>query len=238
MTPEQIAAANAAKNLSPAYEGDPMYTGRGDVSVQFDGAASSFADEGKTGLIYTMTITNTGANAVDRSIALNPGYFTAATDVKDSNGTAVDAIVAEGVIIGTTLALNALVGSGKPKTITEFLGFLKYNPTRFTGLKMLVDNSAQFDNQIYMKQNSPFRNLQDKQIYPNTFKDSTQQDDKRAEIPLDDFQMDNNTTVTTVISAGRTVTYSWFVGAIKNAAFELATKAQVARQNLQRYYGK
>ncbi|MDD5358582.1 MAG: hypothetical protein PHX80_05505 [Candidatus Nanoarchaeia archaeon] len=235
MNPQELAALEAARSLSPAYEGN-VYDGNGDPSIQFEGSASSFADEGKTGLIYSMTITNNGVNAVDRSLALNPGYFSLAAQIKDSTGTAVDAIVTDGTIVGTGTA--ACTGSGKPKTIEEFLAFLKYNPTRFTGLKMLVDDSAQFDNQIYMKQNSPFRNLDDRQIYPNTYKDSTQTDTKRVEIPLEDFQMDNNTTVVTTVSAGRTVTYTFFVGAIKNAAYELATKAQVAREGLARTYGK
>lgn len=237
MTPEQLAAQEAARALTPGfsgYEGDVF--SRNDLGIEFMGGASSFADEGKTGLIYTMTITNNGANAVDRSLALNPGYFTSASDIKDSNGTAVDAIVAEGTIIGA--GVTACTGAGKPKSITEFLAFLKYNPTRFTGLKIKVDDSSQFDNIIYIKQNSPFRNLQDKQITPNTYKDSTQTDDKRVEIPLEDFQMDNNTTVTTVISAGRTVTFSWFVGAIKNQAYELANKAAIARSGMDRTYGK
>jgi hypothetical protein len=228
-------AALAARNLSPAYEGQDLYTGAGDVGVQFEGSASSFADEGKTGLIYTMTITNNAANAIDRSLALNPGYFTSASEIKDSNGSAVAAIVAEGTIVGS--GVTACTGAGKPKSITEFLGFLKYNPTRFTGVKMLVDDAAQFDNTIYIKQNSPFRNLEDRQVYPNVYKDSTQTDTKRVEIPLEDYQMDNNTTVITTISAGRTVTFSWFVGAIKNAAFELAQKAQIGRANAARFYG-
>jgi hypothetical protein len=173
-------------------------------------------------------------------VALCPGYFDAAANVKDSNGVAVAAIITEGTIIGTQGTADRLTGSGKPKSIVDFLGFIKYNPTRFTGVKIQVDNSIQFDEQIYIKQNSPFRNLQDFQIYPNSYKDSTQNDDKRVEIPLDSYQMDNNTTVTTVIQAGRSVTYTWFVGAIKNQAFELANKAEAARANmgLSRGYGK
>lgn len=236
MTPEQIAALNS---LTPGYEGD-LYTGKNDPGISFEGSASSFADEGKTGLIYTMTLTNTETSAVNRSIALCPGYFDAAASIKDSNGTAVAAVITEGTIIGTEGGANRLIGAGKPKSIVDFLGFIKYNPTRFTGLKIQVDNSGQFDEQIYVKQNSPFRNLLDFQIYPNSYKDSTQQDDKRVEIPLDEYQMDNNTTVTTVIQAGRTVTYTWFVGAIKNNAYELAVKAKVARTNMgiARSYGR
>jgi hypothetical protein len=237
MTPEQLKAQQAASVLSPAYEG-ANYTGHGDHAVQFEGAASSFADEGKTGLTFSMKITNTGANAVDALLALNPGYFTLPAQIKDATGTAVAAVVTDGLITGTVVAGTNVQGIGSPKPIVDFLGFLRYNPTRFTGLKMLVDNSAQLDNVIYVKQNSPFRNLEDKQITPSIYKDSTQPDDKRVEIPLEDYQMDNNTTVITTISAGRTVTFTWFVGAILNPAYELASKAKAARANYTRYIGQ
>lgn len=223
-------------NLTPGFAGYEGYNGFGDPSIQFIGNASNFSDEGKSGLTYTMVITNQGASAVDRKLAICPGYFTDAADIKDASGTAVDAIIAQGTIIGAGGTI--CTGAGTPKSITEFLAFIKYNPVRFTGLKMLVDNSAQFDNSIYVKQNSPFRNLQDREITPNVYKDSTQTDDKRVEIPLEQYQMDNNTTVITTISASRKVTLNWFVGAIKNPAYELAVKAAIARNNSERFYGQ
>lgn len=238
MTPEEIAAMNG---LSAAYEGNAVYTGQGDPGLQFNGGASNFADENKTGLNYSMTIANVGANAVDRLIALFPGYLDAAADIKDASGTAVAAIIKESTeVVGTIAGGNNVSAAGLPKSINEFLGFLKHNPTRFTGLKMKVDDAEQFEESIYIKQMSPFRNLTDDFIYPSNFKDSSQNDDKRVEIPLENFQMDNNTIVILKIKAGRTVTLTWFAGAIKNQAYELAVKAQTARQNmgLGRAYGK
>lgn len=235
MTPEEIAAL---QNLSPAYEGS--YTGAGDPGLQFNGGASSFADENKTGLHYSMTLANAGANAVDRLIAIVPGYLSNAADIKDAAGNVVDAIIKEGLVIGVVADGDALFANGLPKSLNEFLGFIKYNPTRFTGLKMKVDDAEQFDESIYIKQMSPFRNLTDDQIYPANYKDSSQTDDKRVEIPLENFQMDNNTIVIMKVKAGRTVTLTWFAGAIKNNAYELAVKAQTARagMGLSRGYGK
>jgi hypothetical protein len=238
MTPEEFAAAS---NLSSAYEGNAGYTGSGDVSVQFNGGASSFVDENKTGLHYSMTIKNIGANSVDRLIALLPAYLSLAADIKDASGSAVAAVIKEGAeVVGTIVGGDALSANGSPKSINEFLGFLKNNPTRFTGLKMKVDDSAQFEENIYIKQMSPFRNLTDDVIVPANYKDSNQTDDKRVEIPLENFQMDSNTIVIMKVLAGRTITMTWFAGAIKNQSYELAVKAAVARQNsgVGRAYGK
>jgi hypothetical protein len=238
MNPQEIAAMH---NLSAAYEGNGVYTGQGDPGLQFNGGASSFADENKTGLNYSVTISNTGANAVDRLIALLPGYLSNAADIKDASGTAVAAIIKEGAeVVGTVDGGDNLAASGQPKSVNEFLGFLKFNPTRFTGLKMKVDDSAQFDEAIYIKQMSPFRNLTDDFIYPSNYKGSGDSDDKRAEIPLENFQMDNNTVVILKVKAGRTVNLTWFAGAIKNQAYELAVKAATARQSMgvARAYGK
>lgn len=238
MNKAQQSAFNALGNN---YEGEQlMYTGLGDPGVQFEGNASSFADENKSGLLYTMTLTNTGSAAVDRTIAICPAYFTTAASIKDNNGNAVAAIITDGTIVGAAGTNDILSGAGKPKPIVDFLAFVKFNPTRFTGLKIQVDNSGQFDEIVYVKQNSPFRTLPDFQLQPNAYKDSTQNDDKRVEIPLENFQMDNNTSVIYTIQAGRTVTLTWFAGAIKNAAAELAQKAEFARANMgiAREYGK
>lgn len=216
----------AVQNLSAAYSGGQMPWLPG---VDFSGAAG-FADEANAGINYSIVLTNTGAAAVDRLIAICPGYLTLAADVKDANGNAVAAILSEGdEVVGTILATNNLTCHGQPKSFNEFLGFLKYNPTRFTGLKMKVDDANQFDEEIYVKQMSPFRNLTDMHIYPANFKNSTQLDDKRVEIPLENFQMDSNTIVITKIQAGRTVTFTFFAGAIKNQAYELAVNAQLAK---------
>lgn len=230
----------AAANLS-SYEGQDLllnsdYSGYGDPFVQFDGPGKSFMNEKNEGNNFPMKFTNTDANAVDRTIAICPGYFTTASNIKDSQGNAVDAIATDGTIVGSLGALNRLVGSATKKTIQEFLDFIKYNPTRIVGLKMTVDDEIQFSENIYFKQNSPLRNLEDRTIVPDDWKTSQDNDAKRAEIPLagQNVQFDNQTTIVTKILAARTVTYNWFLGAILNTAAALSNKAIVAKNNIAR----
>lgn len=231
----QIAAAaqlGLSHNFS-GYEGQ-QYVGIGDLSLDFTGSGSSFLDEGAGSQQFTVTITNTGTAAEDQILALFPGYFSSAASIKDASGVAADAIVTDGSII--TTADKQVVCTGSPKAIAEFQEFCKRNPTRFTGLKMLVNNSDQFEKAIYIKKLSPFKNLEDYSIVPSTFKDSTQTDDKRCEIPLNDFQIDDQTTVVFTLLAGRTVTFTFFAGAIQNGAAELNKKAVLARQTMTRSY--
>lgn len=229
----QIAAA-AQGALSAnfiGYEGGE-YVGAGDLALDFTGSGSSFLDEGAGAQQFTVTITNKGTAAENQILALFPGYFGTASDIKDGAGMAAAAIVTDGTVIST--ADKEVVCTGSPKAIAEFQAFCKRNPTRFTGMKMLVDNAEQFEKPIYIKKLSPFKNLEDYSIVPSTYKESSQMDDKRCEIPLTDFQLDDQTTVVFTLLAGRSVTFTFFAGAIQNPAAELNKKAVLARQTIQR----
>lgn len=229
----KAAAQNGLSSNFAGYEGQSQpYTGLGDLSLDF--AGSSFVDEGKSARTFSMTIGNTGSAAVDRVLALHPGFLTALADMTDSAGNAAAAIVTDGTIIATADA--EVVCSGKPKKIAHFKEFVNRNPTRLTGIKMLVNNSDQFEEDITIKKLSPFKNLEDLVISPSIYKDSSQNDDKRVEIPLEDFQIDDQTLIVFTLKAARTVTFTFFSGAIKNQAGELHAKASLARVTNGRAY--
>ena len=235
----------ALKNLGSdfsGYEGQEeanrdarrIYTGYGDPALQFTGGSSSFTDEDKSNKTYSLTIRNMGASAVDRVLALHPGYLTNVADMKDASGNQAAAIVADGTIINTSGAEVTCVG--KPQKISHLQAFLNTNPTRFTGLKMLVNNSDQFEQDIYIQKLSPFVGLGYETINPGLYKNSSQTDDKRVEIPLQNFQVDNQSLIMFTLKAGREVTFTFNLGAIKNAAAELHAKASIAREGVMRKY--
>ena len=232
--------AMAEKGLSASfmgYEGDKRpgaYVGQYDLGLSFVGGASSFVDESKNATQYAITIANMGATAVDRVLALHPGYLATAAEITNAAGVAAAAIIMDGSVIAT--ADQEIVCTGKPKPIKQFQAFVNRNPTRFTGLKMLVNNSDQFEEELYVKKLSPFKNMEDQTINPSAFKNSNQTDDKRVEIPLEDFQLDDQTVVVFTLKAGRQVTFTFFAGAIANPAGELNAKAILARTNMQRTY--
>lgn len=217
--------------LSP-YVGAPMvYTGKGDKGLSFTGGpAASFADEANNDRQFSMTISNLGTAAEDRVLALHSGYLTTLAEILDSSGTAAAAIVTDGTIISTTD--KVVTCSGSPRKIAHLKSFVNSNPTRFTGLKMLVNDSDQFEMPLCVRKLSPFSDLGYTMINPSIYKNSNQQNDKRVEIPLNDFQLDDQTVVVFTLKAGRSVTFTFFGGAIRNNAGELNAKATEARTNL------
>lgn len=212
------------------YVGGNDYIGLNDDALSF--AGNSFADEANNDRQFSITITNTGASAVDRVLALHSGYLTTLAEILDSAGNAAAAIVTDGTVISTSGA--EVVCSGSPRKIAHLKSFVNANPTRFTGLKMLVNDSDQFEYPLCVRKLSPFSDLGYTMINPSIYKNSNQQNDKRVEIPLNDFQLDDQTAVIFTLKAGRSVTFTWFGGAIRNVAGELNAKATKARKTLNR----
>lgn len=211
------------------YEGQE-YTGANDPALSFTGSASSFVDETKDARQFSITISNVGTAAEDRVLALHPGYLTAIADLRNASGTAAAAIVTDGTIISTTD--KVVTCAGKPQKIAHLQAFASRNPMRFTGLKMLVNNADQFEEELCIRKLSPLGDLGYEIIVPSSHKNSNQTDDKRVEIPLNNFQLDDQTAVIFTIKAGRTVTFTFFAGAIRNVAGELNAKASAARANI------
>jgi hypothetical protein len=238
------------RKLSQNYEGADQFGGFGQKSVypgvmpnRFGGSPSGidFIDENQLAEdhVFSFTIQNVGTAAVDRNIALCPGYYTPeqVSLMKDNLGNAVDAIIREGLVIGTTANNNDLNCISQNKPIDELLQFTKFNPTRFTGMKIQCASALQFGQAINVKQCSPFKNLNDKTYLPDSYKNASQYDITRVEIPLDHFQYDNNTLIVWKILKQTSVTITLFGGAILNVAGEFDRKARLARQGLNRTFG-
>ena len=204
------------------YEGNSHNVQRNETGRNYAGQNAALTAQST----YSLTIKNVGSAAEDQTIAIVPAYFTTAAKVKDATGTAVAAIIKEGTVIATTN--KEVTAVGKPKSIDEFLLFVLHNPVRVTGIKMSVDNSAQFSEDILIRKESPLRDLGFMTISPANYKNSQQMNDKIVEIPLPDAQFDNQTSVVTKIQAGRTVTITFFFGAIRNEAALLDQDVKMA----------
>jgi hypothetical protein len=205
-----------AMNTLRNYEGQRMTANPYEQGRNFQGVQAR--PIAPTPTSFTLTVTNTGSSAEDRTIALLPAYFTDKSQVKDSAGAAVAGILCEGLVCGTVVGNNNVQAVGKPKSIDEFLAFIKQNPLRITGLKMKVDNTDQFSEDLLFRKESPFKDLGFVTKSPSNYENSMANNDKIVEIPLTDAQFDNQTSVVTTIKAGRTVTFTFFVGAISNQA--------------------
>ena len=207
-------AMNNIHNYQGQTDPNGYETGRNFAGVQARAIAPSPTS-------FTLTIVNTGVSSKDRSIALLPAYFKTKAQVKNASGVAVDALLCEGLVVGTVVGNDALVATGKPKSIDEFLAFVSANACRITGIKIKADDTAQFSEDILLRKESPFKDLGFITKSPSNYENSMANNDKIVEIPLSDAQFDNQTSVITTIKAGRTVTYTFFVGAISNSSANL-----------------
>lgn len=182
----------------------------GNQGKQYEGMfGSGFAGQGLVGLKYTFEITNQGSLAVDQSIALFPGYYDAVADIKDPNGNAVTAILGEGSIIAT--ADKEVVGKGITRSLKDFMAFHKHVPVVYREMRINTDNSEQLDEQIYVKNLSPYSNLETQSFTPATEKDPDANNDKAVVIDLfkvlkSGLAFDNQTQITFVLKAARKVT--------------------------------
>ena len=203
------------------------------LKASFYGALDGGAvDELNSDLSFKYTI----VNGFDRSvkIVLHPGYFPNVDAINAARGTDFDAIIGDGVFFSqviSTVTYN-VTGLGEPKGITELLLFTKLNPQRFTHLKIMADDASQLENILEVQSLSPYRTLADGRINPSNYKNANQNNDKIADIALPNFQMSNQSLISTVIESGRRVSFIWTVGANYNTAFLLQKAAEDATRYL------
>lgn len=202
-----------SQRLSSNYVGDE------DDFLQFSG------DKKKN--VYTINIANAHATET-RTIAIFPGYFLDKANIKDSAGAAVDGILTD-TIADVTI-------TGKPKPVYELLEFAKLVPMRISEIKMLVSDSAQFENPFSVRKLSPFSELGSEDIVPSNYKNTQQFDDKRVEMAFVDLQVDNQTVIYYTINPATSVTLNLFVNGVLNSAAALNKK--VAKVNAARQYGQ
>lgn len=133
-----------------------------------------------------IAITNNGASAATKTLALLAGIHTAAASVLDESGIAVDAIMVEG---NSITASNAnVVTNGSPSTITNLVNYLaKGKKFILTGMKITVSNAAQLDNAITFRKSKVFNKEQGKVLIPSTYKNESSNNTLQVDIDLTDW---------------------------------------------------
>lgn len=218
---ESIARENLSNFEGEQYEGEQYegesYEGEsyegvdafgGDDFVQYDGI--NLAKNG--GQTFTFTVAN--ANAATRTVALCGGI--------DRNFVG---LVKTGAFNDVNNAAG-LTGSGQPKAIEVFTEFVRNNPLRISTIQIASTDAAQTYQTMVMKMDSPFRDLESKNIplqahvSPGDFKD------KLVIVPAHQYgiQFDNQTVLLLPIPGSSTATITIYVGPILNASGALANK--------------
>ena len=159
------------------------------------------------------TITNTGASAEPRLIAICPGWHTSASAITDSEGNVADATIDDGQIIST--ADKVVSVAGKNCKIINIQRKFATTPLRVKGFKIKVDDAAQLDEEIqFLTLTNNLPKLQDGgSIVPASAKMESENDTTLASISLlgQSLILGPNRTMVMNIAASRTVTVTMFV---------------------------
>ncbi|MCX6250724.1 MAG: hypothetical protein NTX61_08230 [Bacteroidetes bacterium] len=207
------------------FDGFEGYTGYDDSFVDFGGFNMSFANAGDSGRIFVMTITNSDTTAAHIAY-LTPGYFWVP-------GATVNGVVKTGAFNDTS-GVAGLSGSGSPKVIEEFLGFIMHNPVAIHGIKVEGSVTAQVSQQLIIEQLSPFKVLQQGIINLGSYQNENTFRDKIVTVPTPALIVSNQVRISISIPAGCTTTFTWLAGAILNPSHALAQKMNKAKRTISR----
>lgn len=181
--------------------------------------SGSMIDESAAGLTVTIGLENTTAEVKD--ICLFPGDL---VDVE---------MIAQ--VIGKTgvlMAGTAVQPSGvtvKSNTCLEYAQkFFAKNPTRITELQISVSDEAQLANAIEITQSSPFRRLGSQNLIPKSSQRAGDANTKLVNIPLKNFQLDDQTQMFIRLGGNQTAELTFFIGASRNDAYMLQESAKLA----------
>jgi hypothetical protein len=199
-----------------------------DDFLEFDGSASSFANEVATGRRFTITIDNTqggGAQALldstDKPIILIPSF--------DPQGgvVVVDGTNNVSSVPGNASLNQQVIITGIPEKLAALQAWIKLNPVRCLGLKLESTNILQMGKFLTIAPRSPFRKLESENIYIQDYKTENQYNDKVATI-MRPFQMDGQTDLLLNVSKNSITTVTFYFGAALNTAKALRKKANLA----------
>lgn len=217
-----------------AYEGEDGYTGANDDLVDFGGTnqmgAASFLSKHKGGRKFTITMENTATllplvNSLDKFIVLNPGYT--------SEGRKAGAIImTDGSVIYDVPNGGRIIFSGAPKTIANFLAFIDKNPTEILGFKVKARSfTDSIEQSVNVRELSPFKTLEDKDIFMSTFQDENTYQPLVVTVP-ERIAFNNQNEVGVTLLANEKLTVTFFIGGILNTSVSLEKKHIRAKKTL------
>lgn len=232
LTPEQIRSILTSNKDN--YDGDPNsqeenYRGRTGTKI-------------REILDFKFRIVNSTSPSVDKVIAINSAFYstkgiTATTTAAGSplayttaatihehylteitNGGHSDV---DGVLDDATVITGIVCSSLSTKKIRDFRAFCKQNPTVITQIDITADDKAQWNQNLTVRQVSPFRTTGDKYlIRMDDFYNPNIYDNKKIQMDLLKrgyvIQFDDQTLVLIGVGAGRTIDVTMKVGIIEN----------------------
>lgn len=198
------------------YGGGRGYDGRGDDFLQFSGpnGAGSFADPVHQGKIFNLTVSNTSATAALIAL-LCPGLITTATG-----------LIKDGAFNDTTNTAG-LTASGSPGTIAFLNAFIQKFPSQIVGFKISSTNPSQFEQNIVLQKESPFKTHTSKPINVAIYASEANPNTQLITVK-ETFFMDAQSKISYQILPNTTVTLGLVFGVSLNTAGALRKKTQKA----------
>lgn len=179
---------------------------------------------------FQITITNTGASAEDRLLALGTGWHTSAADITDEEGNVVDAILKDGEII--SVADKQVTAAGKNCKVTDVMRMLSTTPCRIKGIRVKVDDAAQLNEEIQILELTLRRPKLIHSIIPSSQKDESNNDTTIASVSLLEnlIVVGPDRLLLLNVAAGRTVTLTFFYE--NRASFSKQLEVAIAKDML------
>lgn len=209
----------ADQDLSNFDGGGGGYIGLGDPFLNFSGNTGSFAEPISRGKLYTITLTNVNANA--RTAKLCPGLLYNAVG-----------LITDGAFNDTTGAAG-LSASGTPQAIVYFNAFINQYPTLVAGFKVSTNNILQFEQDIVIYKQSPFKTHASRIINVAAYASEANPNTTLISVQ-ESFYMDNQTVVEYTVLGATSVSIGLFFGVSLNIAYALRSKTETAKANMSR----
>lgn len=193
------------------------YTGYGDEFLEYSGNAGSFADAIHKGKVYNITLKNSSNN--DLVALLCPGL------VADLQG-----LIADGPFADAAGGAG-LSAKGNPRPLIYFNNFIRQFPTLVAGFKIATTNIAQFEQDMTIFKESPFKQHESKIINVSIYASEANPNTALITVP-EPFFMDCQTQIQYPVLANTTVSLGLIFGASLNIAKALKAKAGAAQKTM------
>jgi hypothetical protein len=238
----QQSIANEIKAIKKEAEDLSNFTGQEDYAEdagfagEDDEDNSAFVGQAKRNAkaqTFKFQLTNNGASAADRDLAIVPGLFTTEAALT-AYGIKTDGILKTGgVIPGAAAAAQVNLVNLRAETVEMLQQFLRHNPSRLIGMTLAVSDPAQFETEMSITRTNPFRKEGVDQVDLSGYYSPDQFSSKKVEVDLinvaEDLTLGNQSTFMMKLLAGQTVIITLRFGGVNNQEKKFDRRARQGR---------
>ncbi len=162
--------------------------------------------------------------------------FESATGDIIAAGHNIDAVLDDGVIYSESADPTKKIlvtPAQKNLTIKHFRGYIKNNPTFFTGIHVGSTDEAMYDTSIISKRVNPYGVDAETALPLQDFFDPKNTNTKKIIVPRE-LQMDSETLILITVPSGALVTLTFVAGVVESAGHALKKKVASSKDGIKR----